>query len=100
MVKKKEVRRQGKPSQARRALEPEEFEQLMDLIEETPDESKWYLMSALNWFQFHMIARIDDTTKFYVEDLKANTQFDFALLAKMCWSKEFKRRGTAQTRLF
>ncbi len=34
-----------------------------------------------------MIARIDDTAKFYVEDLKANSQFDFTVLAKMCWSK-------------
>jgi hypothetical protein len=85
-VKKKEVRRQGKESQARRALEPEEFEQLIELIEENPDERR-YLMSALNRFQFHMIARIDDTAKFYVEDLKANSQFDFTILAKMCWSK-------------
>ncbi len=85
-VKKKEVRWQGKASQARHALEPEEFEQLIELIEENPDERR-YLMSALNRFQFHMIARIDDTAKFYVKDLKANSQFDFTILAKMCWSK-------------
>jgi hypothetical protein len=101
MVKKKEVRRrQGKSSQARRALEPEEFEQLIDLIEENPHESKRYLMSALNRFQSHMIARIDDTTKFYVEDLKANTQFNFAFLPRCVGKKTFKVRGTAQIRLF
>ena len=85
-VKKKEVRKLGKPSEARRALEPEEFEQLIQLIEENPDEKR-YLMLALNRFQFHMIARVDDTAKFYVEDLKPNQQFTFTLLAKMCWSK-------------
>jgi hypothetical protein len=85
-VRKKEVRKQGKASQARRALEPEEFEQLIAIIEENADNNR-YALSALNRFQFHMIARIDDTAKFYVEDLKANTQFDFTLLAKMCWSK-------------
>jgi hypothetical protein len=68
-VKEKEVWRQGKASQARRGLEPEEFKQLIELTEDNPDERR-YLMSALNRFQFHMIARIDDTTKCYVEDLK------------------------------
>jgi hypothetical protein len=34
-----------------------------------------------------MIARIDGTAKFYVEDLKVNSQFNFTVLAKMCWSK-------------
>jgi hypothetical protein len=44
-------------------------------------------MSVLDRLKFHMIARIDDTAKFYVEDLKSNPQFNFTLLAKICYSK-------------
>lgn len=87
LVKKKEVRRQGKPSSAKRPLEESEFEQAIDLIEKHPDRQKRYFASAAFRFQYNMIGRIDDTCKCKVEDLKPNTQYLFTLLATMCWSK-------------
>jgi hypothetical protein len=38
-------------------------------------------------FQFHMVARVDDTCRFEEEDLKPNPQFPYTLLVKMCRSK-------------
>ncbi len=46
-----------------------------------------YLVSAAAKFQFHMIARLDDTCRFEFKDLKTHPQLSFALLARMCWSK-------------
>ena len=38
-------------------------------------------------FQYTMVARLDDTCQFKEEDLKSSPQFPFALVCRMCWSK-------------
>jgi len=80
VVKKYEVRKQGKPSSARRALVETEFEQAIDIMESHDDSKKGITMSGLNRFQYHMIGRVDDTCKFLVEDLKRNPQHNDTLL--------------------
>jgi hypothetical protein len=86
-VKKKEVRHQGKPCEARHPLEESEFEQAIEPIEKHSDLPKRYFASAVFKFQYNMIGRIDNTCKCKVEDLKPNPQYGFMLLATMCWSK-------------
>ena len=100
-VKQREVRKQGKPSQARREIEQGEFLQTNELLNAEQGVKKRFMLPAASKFQFHMIARVDDVAHFEEEDLKPNPQFDFALLAKrwdgqrMSW-----RNGTLQTRFF
>jgi hypothetical protein len=86
-VKKKEVRKQGKKSSARRGIQKPEFESTVAMLNDFPDMKRKYMVPTAAKFQFHMVARIDDTCNFTEEDLKPNPQFPFTLLAKMCWSK-------------
>jgi hypothetical protein len=87
-VKKKEVRRQGAPSQARWSTQREEYESMQAILrDEGQNIMSKYGIPAMNNFQFHMIARIDDTTQFKVENLQSHQQFDFCLKAKLNWSK-------------
>ena len=95
-VKKKEVRKQGKPTQARKAFEEKEFEQLIQMMEQYGDVEKRLFVSAVFRFQYAMIARIDDTAKFRLDDLKPNHQHsEFSILAKLCWSKNVNEERDA-----
>ena len=47
LVKKKEVRKQGKKSQARKQFEQPEFEKIIDLLEENFDEEARCFASAV-----------------------------------------------------
>lgn len=87
-VKKKEVRKQGKPSQARRALTEAEFRQVVKYVRRQGNGyTHKYNLAAYYIFQFHMVARVDDVMHFKCEDLTPHLDFDFALKSKMCWSK-------------
>ena len=65
-VAKFEVRKQGKKSQARRPLKEHEFCSILEQLRSTADESdivtKWGA-PALMTFQFHMIGRVDDCSR-------------------------------------
>lgn len=89
-VKKAEVRKLGKPTAAVRPLECAEFEWTMSQLMQSDDIKKKYMVSAAAKFQFHLIGRLDDTCRFEECDLKPNPQFPFALVAKMCWSKNVR----------
>jgi hypothetical protein len=86
-VKKKEVRKQGKASSARRPLEPAEFEMTLEMCNAFDSITRKYMVPAIGKFQYTMVARLDDTCRIEEADLKPNPQFPFALLCKMCWSK-------------
>ena len=87
-VKKKEVRKQGKASQARRPLVMSEFRQLIQNVRYPANGfTHKYSLAAYYIFQFHMVARVDDVMHFKCEDLTPHLDFDFALKSKMCWSK-------------
>lgn len=57
------------------------------------------MIPAAAKFQFHMVARLDDTCRFQEADLKPNPQFPFTLLAKMCWSKNVQEERDAPDQL-
>jgi len=42
---------------------------------------------ALNNLQYHLIAKIDDTTQIKMENVKAHPTFDFCVKVKLNWSK-------------
>ena len=86
-VKKMEVCKQGKSLQAMRALTIEEFKYLMNKLEESNDSKRKYAILALCAFQFHLIARINDTCQFMLKELMVHELFPFALCGRMRWSK-------------
>jgi hypothetical protein len=86
-VRKQECRKQGKPSQARRNAEASEFEQIIALTEADNQQQHRLLISAFFRFQLHLIARVDDVSKVYCVDIRPHPLFNFALLTKLCWSK-------------
>ena len=65
-VKKNEVRKEGKPSSARRAMKMEEFLALIKRLRLRRDLTARYTIAAYYIFQFHMIARLDDVMNFKI----------------------------------
>jgi hypothetical protein len=88
-VKKKEVRKQGVASQCRRAITEAEFRTMQKILQNHDRNSLiWrYGLYALTNFQFHLLARIDDTTQVLVENLKVHDSFCNALKTRLNWSK-------------
>jgi hypothetical protein len=88
-VKKKEVRKQGVTSKARRAVTELEFRKLHDVFhDESNNDIMWqYGLSAMINYQFHVIARIDDTTQVIIDHLRVHDLFPNCLKTKLNWSK-------------
>ena len=73
-IKRLEVRRQGKPSAARRPMEMEEMRQLVDLaMASDRNQTKYYFLSYLK-YQFHLMARNDCTAHLDVDGIMGNPQ--------------------------
>jgi hypothetical protein len=64
-----EVRKKGKESQAKRPLTIDEFKFTLKYLRKDGDHLKKYALTALCAFQFHLIARIDDTCQFHMNEL-------------------------------
>ena len=95
-IKWAEVRKLGKETVARRPSEPSEFQYTIAVLARKgeADIKAAYMVTAAAKFQFHMMARLDDTCRFEESDLKPHPLFPFALLARMCWSKNvYEERG-------
>ena len=90
-VKKQEARKQGAASQTRRPMTESEFRRLHEVFKSYggPHSSAiWkYGMPALINFQFHMIARIDDTTQVIMDHICVHDNFENALKTRLNWSK-------------
>jgi hypothetical protein len=88
-VKKKEVRGQGAPSQARRSIKDAEFRRVVELLKDEEEDSiiKKYGIPAMMAFQFHMIARIDCSTQVLISNLRPHEHFTFCLKVRLSWSK-------------
>ena len=88
-VKKKEVRKQGVLSKAKRPLTEAEFRKMQNILQ---NHNKFnfiwrYGLYSLTNFQFHMIARIDDTTQVLIDNIQVHDSFPNALKTRMNWSK-------------
>jgi hypothetical protein len=89
-VKKHEVRKEGKESQARRDMKRPEYRKTLRLIESRDalgpcDKIRF---STMLKFQFHIIGRSDDICNLETRDLRSHDKFgDFALSTKVSWSK-------------
>ena len=86
-VKKAEVRQVGAPSRAARPLTLDEDKRSLSSLQMKEDDICKYGLIASNAFQFHYIARIDDTTQVKVNNIAHNPQHPFTLKCKLRWSK-------------
>lgn len=95
-VKKKEVRKQGKPSQARKPFLEAEYEEAISKLKKCEDAEIRVFSSTIFVFQMCMIGRIDDCSKMKHEDIKKNHQHsEHTILAKLCWSKNVNEERDA-----
>ena len=92
LVKKKEVRGQGKESQADRAFEKSEFKQVLDILMSSDEFDRRYRFPAMLKYMFHLIARGDDASHVFKSTLVVSTQFRWALTTKLRWSKNVQER--------
>jgi len=88
-VKRKEARKQGAESHTRRPMTEREFCVLHDVLKQgNVGNDIWrYGMAALINYQFHMIARIDDTTQVVLAHIRVHDFFPNVLKTKLNWSK-------------
>ena len=66
-----------------------EWRAMLEILTEKPEHDllRKYLIPSFTKFQFHLIARIDDTAQALVSNLLPNANNDFTLKAKLSWSK-------------
>jgi len=87
-VIRKEAARLGKRPQSGRSLYDPEFEQAVTKMEKVRDKELACFLSCFFRFQYNMIARPDDTSKFRSPDLKQLHQYpNYGVIARLCWSK-------------
>ena len=100
-VKKKEVRKQGVLSKVKRPLTDDEFGQMQKILQNhNRNNYIWrYGLYALANFQFHLIARIDDTTQVLLENIQVHDSFPNALKTRMNWSKNVTEERDAPWQL-
>ena len=82
-----ELRKQGKETKARRPFTIDEFKFTLKKLKDSDDFVWRYALPALCSFQFHFIARIDDTCQFLLNELMVHDLFPFVLCGRMQWSK-------------
>ena len=87
-VKKKEVRRQGKESTARRPMDSAEYCLTHQQFRLQESIIRKYGIPAFDAVQFSLISRVDDTSQLIVDHFKRHDRFpDKCLKTKLNWSK-------------
>jgi hypothetical protein len=101
-IKRMETRRQGAVSQTQRPMQESEFRRLHKIFKTVGGRSLsgrslvWkYGMPALMNFQFHLIARIDDTTQVILEHIRTHDTFENALKTRLNLSKNVQDERNA-----
>ena len=97
LLKRLEVKKLGVESKARRAMTDGEFRKIKLLcfkkLEDQNQNDKRYSaiikygVAAQMNFQFHMLARLDDTCNVPRENIQVHPNFEFALKTRLNWAK-------------
>ena len=101
-VKVQEVRGTGVKSNARHAVEWEEFVNVLVAVREIYSESKEYsMLMALSvvMLQWQLIGRIDDIMQLRTSTVLFNVRDSFTLHIKMSWSKNIRTEMQSQMQL-
>ncbi|KAI2507360.1 hypothetical protein MHU86_7080 [Fragilaria crotonensis] len=102
VIRRHEVRGEGVPSSAKRALTKAEFEQAMNQLNSFDDIHRKYMIPAACKFQFAMIGRVDDVCHFKEIDLNVNPLLPTcSLVARIRWSKNvMEERNSPRQMIF
>jgi hypothetical protein len=76
-----------------------EFKQTQHLLMANDDVVRRYGIPSLFKFEYNLIARIDDSTQFLMENLTANPDFNFTLRSKLNWSKNVNEERDAPNQI-
>jgi hypothetical protein len=94
-VQQYEVRAQGVPSQARRDITVDEYREIINITKQHTDFGLTVRLPCMTKFQIHLIARVDDTTHIFANELKIHPKFPFALSVKLRWTKNCREERHA-----
>ena len=87
-IKKLEVRKRGKKSNAKRDMKCPEFRKLLQLLQTHGDVLRRHRIPCMMKTQFHIIGRADDISNLETFDLWQHDKFKaFPLQTKVSWSK-------------
>lgn len=99
-VKKKEARKQGAATKTKRPMQDDEFVAMHEILKKMGDAvddagrttsyaASWqrYGLRALVNFQFHLIARVDDSTQVVLDHVRVHDHFAHCLKTRLNWSK-------------
>ena len=87
-VKKEEVRKRGKKSNAKRDMKRPEFRKSLRILQGHDDFHRRHRIPCMKKLQFHIIGRADDISNLETMDLRQHDKFKaFALQTKVSWSK-------------
>ena len=87
-IKKDEVRKRGKQSNAKRDMKRTEFRKTLRLLEVHGDHQRRHRIPTMMKLQFHIIGRADDVSNLETLDVRQHDKFKvFALQTKVSWSK-------------
>ncbi len=102
VIRRHEVRGEGVPSSAKRAVTKAEFEQAMNQLNAFDDIHRKYMIPAACKFQFAMIGRVDDVCHFKEVDLNVNPLLpSCSLVARIRWSKNvMEERSSPRQMIF
>lgn len=94
-VKLCEVRGEGSPSNAKRAMTLEEFKKELEMLREHGkingnDYNFCVKYPAMALWQYHLIGRVDDVCNFGMANPKGHGTFNFAAKTKVQWSKNVR----------
>jgi len=103
VVKKHEVQGTGKPSNARRAVEWDEFKNVLAATREFYSsrhrEEVMILLLTILTIQWQFIGRIDDMMRLATSTVLFNSDHPFTLYIKMCWSKNIRTERDSPTQI-
>ena len=98
-VAKAEVRKEGVQSSARRPLTIREYKKIVSLLQNHEDYLRKVKIATMMKFQFHLIARIDDTCNMFTEEIRARSEFPGTLTCRLRWSKNVMEERDAPEQL-
>jgi hypothetical protein len=87
-IKKLEVQKQGKMSNAKQDMKRAKFKKTLELLQEACGFANQFKTTTMLKLQFHLIAWMDDVCNLESSDLCEHEQFGaFALQTQVAWSK-------------
>ena len=102
-IKKMEVRRVGKESNAKNAMTMAQFRAALKILEDKKDFENTYRYTTMIKYQYHLITRCDDMANFLINDVRGHSDprfSSFALQTRVFWSKNVQEERDCPNQIF